>query len=373
MGCYVTSVFVLLKADEPTEQDCILQVKELNPNRWTDEGLSIFEKINLFVEERANKYLGRPKDSLLLPSYKLPMITSTESSIQLEENRKIHELFYDIPRLHEAISSFNREILQLEKSQLLLGKSKQERFAAVYDPISLELKEHPAIESWRHRVLIDHTPCGNVFMYYDVSRLAFAYFAAQTVPYDVLNAVALKYVHVFKCLDFYVDETRLPWPKKSCGEFPEEVITEEMSATICKAPDAVKDPKSEHHFTKLSRWFANYFVLLGKYRNSFLTELRKYHELPPEVGQKNSFVFVDKPEHMLCFQSFTKKRKNKQRFMHANMKTEVDMQFSHENHNGHDDIRLQNVNPYLAFAMKSSQHEKDRKSIFITEKEEPLF
>ena len=345
-------------ADRSAELLSTAALDEMSPIvvRWTDENLTIFEKMAKFVEERKKKYLGRPLQSVLLPPHIMPELPEVNSSMFLEENRKIHDLFYDIPSLHKEISKFNADIINLEKAQV--GKSKQERFDAVYDPISLEYKEHPVIEAWRHRVLVDNTPCGNVFMHYDVGRLAFAYYASQTIPYDVLNAVALKYVNVYKCLDFYVDETCLPWPTASCGAFPANIISEDSSKMLWSAAK-VEDTLSKGNldiasFTKLYLCFVKYFGMLSKYRNSFLSQLRKYHELPETLCQKNSFVFVDKPEYMPCFQSFSKKRKTKQRFLHANMKTEHDMKYSHENHNGSEENPFQNSNPYLAFSMAKS-------------------
>jgi len=60
---------------------------------------------------------------------------------------------------------------------------------------------------WKARVLIDHTPRGNIIMFYDVYKHAFSYYCDwSVVPHMLLNAVAMKYVQTFFCLDFFVDE-----------------------------------------------------------------------------------------------------------------------------------------------------------------------
>jgi hypothetical protein len=59
---------------------------------------------------------------------------------------------------------------------------------------------------WRIRTLHQHTPTGGVIMYYDAFKEGFAYRCDTTaIPYSTLNAVAMKYVGVFKCRDLFVD------------------------------------------------------------------------------------------------------------------------------------------------------------------------
>jgi hypothetical protein len=61
---------------------------------------------------------------------------------------------------------------------------------------------------WRRRILYESTPRGNVMMHYDVYREGYVYYSDQTsIPYCILNAVAMKYVLMFKCRDLFVDQT----------------------------------------------------------------------------------------------------------------------------------------------------------------------
>ena len=71
-------------------------------------------------------------------------------------------------------------------------------------------------KAWKRRILIENTPRGNIYMYYDIFKHGFAYYADQTgIPYAILNAVAMKYVMVFFCRDFYMDEATIPINKSS--------------------------------------------------------------------------------------------------------------------------------------------------------------
>lgn len=70
---------------------------------------------------------------------------------------------------------------------------------------------------WRANILFENTPRGNIIMYYDAFKQGFAYYTDQNgIPYPILNAVAMKYVMVFRCRDFFIDEHILP-EKTSSG------------------------------------------------------------------------------------------------------------------------------------------------------------
>lgn len=68
---------------------------------------------------------------------------------------------------------------------------------------------------WKTRILFENTPRGNVIMYYNPFKLGFTYYSDQYIPYDILNAVAMKYVLTYRCRDFFMDELILPETKKS--------------------------------------------------------------------------------------------------------------------------------------------------------------
>jgi len=72
--------------------------------------------------------------------------------------------------------------------------------------------ENNQIESlWKTRILMDYSPRGNIIMFYDPYKLGFSYYCDQNVvPYDILNAVAMKYVMTYNCYFFFMDELLLP-------------------------------------------------------------------------------------------------------------------------------------------------------------------
>jgi hypothetical protein len=114
--------------------------------------------------------------------------------IYLEKNKRIFDsLFYNL----QNISQWNLNI------DSCLYDSKK------YDLLFTE--ETNILENqWKRRILLENTPRGNVVMYYDLYRQAFAYYSDQQIPYSVLNGCAMKYIRIYRCLDFFIDTNILP-------------------------------------------------------------------------------------------------------------------------------------------------------------------
>lgn len=74
--------------------------------------------------------------------------------------------------------------------------------------------------NWKTKILFKTTPRGNVVMHYDVYKQGFAYYSDQQhIPYTILNAIAMDYVSMFRCRDFFMDEYVIP------SDVPSRLIT----------------------------------------------------------------------------------------------------------------------------------------------------
>jgi hypothetical protein len=93
-------------------------------------------------------------------------------------------------------------------------------------------------KTWRRRILFENTPRGNIMMYYDAFKQAFAYSSDQQIPYPILNACAMKYVRIYRCLDFFLDSNTLPNDRVS----PFSILQEEMER---KEKDKLLEKKKE--------------------------------------------------------------------------------------------------------------------------------
>ena len=92
--------------------------------------------------------------------------------------------------------------------------------SANIDPIFYDKKEFTTCvmeadnhleKIWRTRIIFENTPRGNVIMFYDAYKLGFSFFCDQNVvSYDILNAIAMKYVRIFNCCDFFIDDSITP-------------------------------------------------------------------------------------------------------------------------------------------------------------------
>jgi hypothetical protein len=49
-------------------------------------------------------------------------------------------------------------------------------------------------KQWRTRILYQTTPFGGISMFYDIYKSGFSYYCDQSVPYNILNALAMRYV-----------------------------------------------------------------------------------------------------------------------------------------------------------------------------------
>ena len=61
------------------------------------------------------------------------------------------------------------------------------------------------IETLKNSIVVEHTPLGNVAMYYDNKREAFVYYSDSVMPYRYLEVVARKYVITFHCKRVFID------------------------------------------------------------------------------------------------------------------------------------------------------------------------
>ena len=71
-------------------------------------------------------------------------------------------------------------------------------------------EKHEEENKWKTRVLLENTPYGNVVMFYDLYKQAFAYFSDTQLSYKWLNMCAMKYVRTFFCRDFFTDTQKIP-------------------------------------------------------------------------------------------------------------------------------------------------------------------
>ena len=143
-------------------------------------------------------------------------------------------------------------------------------------------------KAWRRRILMETTPRGNVYMYYDVYKLGFAYYSdVNSLPYMLLNAVAMKYCRIFKCTDFFIDQNvfteknnespliqihHIEKKKKTSGDdvkkLSRKILQDAPFAKLKKNEGNVStNPNSKADMVENKNIVTNKFINLGKIYN----------------------------------------------------------------------------------------------------------
>jgi hypothetical protein len=134
--------------------------------------ISFFPEKRVVIIDAVAKYIETNKIKLL----------ESFHQCDINVNTNIEKIFYDKKELQQFLLNQNNE---LEKV-------------------------------WKTRILIENTPRGNIIMYYDVYKQGFAYYCdTNGIPYPILNSVAMKYVRLYHCRDFFMDNEVLLNEKES--------------------------------------------------------------------------------------------------------------------------------------------------------------
>jgi hypothetical protein len=175
---------------------------------------------------------------------------------------------------------------------------------------------------WKSRILMQSTPQGtNIIMYYDPYKLGFTYYCDQTMSYNILNSIAMKYVLYYKCYDLFLDEfiTKEPSPllKLLEDDKPEKSIEKEKEKTSSKEDRELKDMLKRAPVAK----FKNYNKASGKVEsfkngnNGNNDNDKKNGDKPKEENEKrepekpkerNRFIYLGKITNFSFLQKIKK-------------------------------------------------------------------
>ena len=164
------------------------------------------------------------------------------------------------------------------------------------------LENNELEQYWKRRILFENTPRGNIIMHYDAYKLGFSYYSdISGLPYSLLNAVAMKYVRIYKCRDFFMDTHITPEsspspfivspkdkqnPAEKPSEKPEKITIQKSKAFAkLKQYNMVSSKIVENNTdaSNASKNISNIMINMGKISNfSFIPKEKKQNLITPK-------------------------------------------------------------------------------------------
>ena len=203
---------------------------------------------------------------------------------------KIANMLSDTDDYIERNTSRFLKVYQTNQDNQLNTNMNQEFYSKDTYQAIIKKVDNPLEVDWKRRILFENTPRGNVIMFYDPYKLAFAYYCdTSSMPYKILNAIAMKYVLTFHCIHLFVDNEVTPTDKSSpiitalMVDAPDKSKKKNATAGIdMKNAPFVKFKKSdsrtsdkENDKTPIINYHHNKFVCVGKIINySFLSHIK---------------------------------------------------------------------------------------------------
>lgn len=144
-------------------------------------------------------------------------------------------------------------------------------------------------KQWKTRILYESTPRGNIIMYYDVYKQGFSYYSDVTsIPYSVLNSVAMKYVLIYNCRDFFMDN---------------QITPPDSPSPLIKIHFEEENPKGQER-KKVSINTGGQFA---KFKNYSISNNLDKNKAPEKQYNKNRFINLGKTVNFQFIQVKPKK------------------------------------------------------------------
>lgn len=214
---------------------------------------------------------------------------------------KIYYMVYGRPKPPPTISDMTCIYNKKQHDRFIIALTEKASYNTNMDPRMYDRKscvevmsdkENEMEKKWKARILFENTPRGNIIMYYDPFKNGFVYYCDNSsIPYPILNAVVMKYVVLYRCIDLFIDENNTPEPS------PLVQLIKDYETDQEKKPDTEKiaPPKSTA------------FAKFKKYTNTKSDKTETKDVKPVEEKMINSIVHGGK----LCNFNFIQKMEKK--------------------------------------------------------------
>jgi len=185
------------------------------------------EKYLTKVRGMKNEYVFTDKE-LEIQETKLRQLEKEENNKKLESiyvlNEKIEELNMKLSELtiDDTLSDISKPKIKKDESIMKKIQDSIESEIKLNNTQLQELQEESSnsddlkekaqqyiideqLKQFKNKYIIEHTPLGNVLMFYNHDKLAFDYYSDLTIPYRYLETVVRKYVITYNYRPLYID------------------------------------------------------------------------------------------------------------------------------------------------------------------------
>jgi hypothetical protein len=187
----------------PYEEKYMAKVRSMkNEYVFTEEELELEkQKLDELKQEENNKKL----ESTYVLNEKIEELTTKLREIADEYDDKNDKKQSNkdeslVKKLHDSIQNEinlnKKQLTELQESPTNIDSLKEKARQYIIDE---------QLKKFKKNYVIEHTPLGNVLMFYNHDKLAFEYYSDLTSPYRYLDTVARKYALTYNYRPLYID------------------------------------------------------------------------------------------------------------------------------------------------------------------------
>jgi len=212
----------------PYEEKYLIKIRNMkNEYVFTDEELKLQEKkISELKEQECKENL----ETVYGLNEKIEELNLRLSDIHADSKQKKNKDDTIIKKLCDSIQNeinINKQkIIDIQENKTHIDDFKKKAQQYIVDE---------QLKSFNKKIIIEHTPLGNVIMFYNHSKLAFEYYSDLTIPYRYLETVSRKYVLTYDYRPLYIDM------EEELKEYERKLQEKEKEENIKKIAESKSD------------------------------------------------------------------------------------------------------------------------------------
>jgi hypothetical protein len=226
----------------PYEEKYMAKVRSMkNEYVFTEEELELEkQKLDELKQEENNKKL----ESTYVLNEKIEELTTKLREINEEYNDKKQSNKDEslVKKLHDSIQNEinlnKKQLTELQESPTNIDSLKEKARQYIIDE---------QLKKFKKNYVIEHTPLGNVLMFYNHDKLAFEYYSDLTIPYRYLDTVARKYALTYNYRPLYIDM------EDELKEYEKKMEEKELREKEARENDKLSNSNTNENTNKKSK------------------------------------------------------------------------------------------------------------------------